>query len=137
MRDSVGTNMIWQESGQQKHDYEISDQQQRPFEDETPERHQTAVQDRSREPSPPHSEWKRLASGNDEEESRLEKLQRGQQSEELRNLPCPFRKRNPARFNVRAHRSCAIAPCSNLPQLKSVPARAPEAVVPVYMDTLT
>ncbi|KAK3382088.1 hypothetical protein B0T24DRAFT_600456 [Lasiosphaeria ovina] len=34
------------------------------------------------------------------------------------NLSCPFRKRNPLRFNVRDHQSCAIQPFPDISQLK-------------------
>ena len=32
--------------------------------------------------------------------------------------PCPFRKRNPARFNIRDHEGCARAPFDSILRLK-------------------
>jgi hypothetical protein len=34
------------------------------------------------------------------------------------SYPCPFRKRNPARFNVREHKRCAMAPFGSILELK-------------------
>jgi hypothetical protein len=44
--------------------------------------------------------------------------QKKQKMEDNQNLSCPFRKRNPTRFNVRDYHICATRPFSNMSVLK-------------------
>lgn len=50
---------------------------------------------------------------NDHQKGKKPKLEKNDE-----NLSCPFRKRNPTRFNVRDHGNCALNPFSTLPLLK-------------------
>lgn len=57
--------------------------------------------------------------GNGKVETTLKKGPKRLRTSTLRNsLPCPYRKRNPLRFNVRSHGSCALNSFADMALLK-------------------